>query len=219
MLRLMLAILTMSVVASLQAITIQWTLSNSDKVVAGGQWDDWTGDDYITEGSLYFVYSESRLETAEAVYKATSGYKVTADAKTGVGTITALGNTKPSTISASAGVFGYSPVDAWLSLDGDGFLNSKGVAEGYYYLVLFNPKSSQDDPEYVVSNAMHYTGNTSDTNGIYNTVVDPGKLPEVGDFVDIGWMGGTWTDVTVPEPTALALLALGVAGLALRRKI
>lgn len=213
MLRLMLAILTMSVVASLQAITIQWTLSNSDKVVAGDQWDDWTSDTYINGNSLYFVYSESKLDTAEAVYKATSGYKVTADAETGVGTITALGSTSSSTISASAGVFGYSPVDAWLSLDGDGF------GEGYYYLVLFNPNSSQNDPEYVVSNAMHYTGNTKDTQGIYNTVVNPGELPEVGDFIDVGWMGGTWTDVTVPEPTALALLALGVAGLALRRKI
>ncbi len=218
MLRLMLAILTVGVVASLQAITIQWSLSNSDKVNANDQWDDWTSNKYITKDTLYFVYSQDELTSAEAVYNAASGYKVTTDAD-GVGTVTALGDTPASDISASVGVFGYSPVDAWLSLDGNGFLDSEGNARGYYYLVLFNPDSSQEDPEYVVSNAMQYTGNTKETEGIYNTTVNPGELPEVGEFIDVGWMGGTWTDVTVPEPTALALLALGVAGLALRRKI
>ena len=42
---------------------------------------------------------------------------------------------------------------------------------------------------------------------------------EMGQFIEIPWLGGNWRDAVVPEPTALALLALGVAGLALRRKI
>ena len=39
---------------------------------------------------------------------------------------------------------------------------------------------------------------------------------------DMDWIGGTYTDVmptNIPEPTALVLLALGVAGVALRRRV
>ena len=66
---------------------------------------------------------------------------------------------------------------------------------------------------------MQYTaGQSNKENGIYDTTVD-GGAPEIGDFVEVSWVGGTWQSALVPEPTALALLALGIAGVALRRKI
>ncbi len=216
----LLALMMTVVVASLQAITIQWTVPSSGSVNTKDGWEDWTGK--LTSESIYLVYSQTEWKTADQVWNANSGLKV-ALGNDGKATITDLSNKSDVTASQPSTWMNFSgnnQINMLTSISGtDGFgLN------GYYYLVVFDPTLGQDEgPKYAVSNAIQYTGNAEEDkrNGITQTTVNPesGKLPDVGDFVDIGWMGGTWTAVTVPEPTALALLALGVAGLALRRKI
>jgi hypothetical protein len=101
-----------------------------------------------------------------------------------------------------------------LSLNGTGF-----DPGGYFYLVVFTEPNASGETTYIVSQAVQYTGTeeTDDDKGIYGTTVDGGD-PNFGAYVDVSWMG-SWTGVAAPEPTALAILALGVAGLALRRKI
>lgn len=215
--RVLLALLMICVVASLQAITINWQIYASE----------YTWDQSLTAESVHFVYSQSGDLTAEQVATGKyTGYKTT-----GMGTsttVTAIDGATASTLGASASVVGtgavespshWTPTDqdyksfASLTLDGSGFGN------GYYYLVVFDPNDATNGI-YAVSKAVQYTGTpaTDVANGIYDTTVD-GAAPEIGDFVEIPWMGGTWTAAITPEPTALALLALGVAGLALRRKL
>lgn len=215
----LLALMMTVVVASLQAITIQWTVPSSDKVNTKDGWEDWTGK--LSGQSIYFVYSESESAYTDAadVWAANGDYKIVMG-NDGNATYTKNGQSvadMPATYGAITPVTGSTQLDVWLAIN-----NRNGLGDGYYYLVVFDPTVGQGgDPKYAVSNAIQYTGNAVEDkrNGITQTTVKPGDAPVVGDFVDIGWMGGTWTDVTVPEPTALALLALGVAGLALRRKI
>lgn len=216
--KVLLALMMTIVVASVQAITIQWTVPNSSLVNTSDGWEDWTTK--LTGQSIYFVYSESKYSTAEEVWEATSGYKVVANENnSGDATVTNLAG---GTVPANTTTIGFSfpddtTINTWLAIGGSGYGTT-----GYYYLVVFDPTvASGDDPKYAVSTAVQYTGDkTTDTaNGISETTVSAYEEPDVADFVDIGWMGGTWTAVTVPEPTALALLALGVAGLALRRKM
>ena len=215
----LLALMMTVVVASLQAITIQWTVPSSGSVSKTDGWEDWT--DKLTGQSIYFVYSESKVAYTDAadVWAAKDDYKIVMG-NDGNATYTKNDQSvtgMPAAYGAITPVTNSTQLDVWLAIN-----NRNGLGDGYYYLVVFDPTVGQGDvPKYAVSNAIQYTGDaeTNKQNGITQTTVKPGDAPVVGDFVDIGWMGGTWTAVTVPEPTALALLALGVAGLALRRKI
>lgn len=224
MIRKLLVLAAVSVVASLQAVTFQWNIPNSEY-----SWDSAMGGD-TGEYGIYFVYSQNDLGNAANVWSAaraarndtTSGVKVVG---LNSGTTTINGANAPAYGAnfAELGVVTGSQnakTGAYLTMNGmNGTALGTTTYNGYYYLVVFNPTTtSGDDPQYAVSNAVQYAGTVDKENGIYNTNQN-GGAPDIGDFVDIGWMGGTWRDAVVPEPTALALLALGVAGLALRRKI
>ena len=205
------------VTASLQAITILWNVPNSEF-----SWDDATLVNGENVG-IYFVYSQSEIKGGHtAVWEAAN------DGKGGTGTTVVSATTKSTSVNGAPlhdvkmGVYVDNPTEVWLSVANTWTADNQPFAgNGYFYLVVFNTKEGTDEyGDYAVSNAVQYTGNadTNAGNGIYDTTVD-GSAPSYGEFIDVSWMGGTWNAAITPEPTALALLALGIAGLALRRKI
>lgn len=91
----------------------------------------------------------------------------------------------------------------------DSFTVTKDAIDGTFAIVLFN-KWSQS------YSAMNVT-----LNG-WDTLADDASI-DIGDVGELQWTGSSAgavasMTVDVPEPTVLALLAMGVAGLALRRK-
>ena len=209
--RFLLALLMTLVVASLQAITINWQIYASEFT-----WDQ----NLTTADSVYFVYSQSGDLSAADVYEGNyTGYKVSADAY-GAGTVEAVGGAASATgLAPTLSVIGTGEAagsKSYASMS----LKETGFGSGYFYLVVFNTNAGDSEyGDYAVSKAVQYTaGQSNKENGIYDTTVD-GAAPEIGDFVEVSWVGGTWQSALVPEPTALALLALGIAGVALRRKI
>lgn len=139
-------------------------------------------------GSVYLVYSESALDPSNNYEAATSSGLTHYAAKLNV--------------DDGKGLL-YSTIEALDSASG-----------GYYYAVFVN---KNDSAQYAVAGGKQYV--TGGSNGIYaQDVLGPTGQPEHGDYVDVSFIGGTWSQPRVPEPTTLALLALGVAGLALRRR-
>lgn len=186
-------------VLSAKAVYLNWALPNSQyigqSVVGGtGQITDWTAN-----FTNVYVYESDTKYTSASNF---SDWSVSKKFNT-AGKITISGG--------GTGV----------SLDlGDITVDSTGEGK-YYYLVVFNNDSEDAatgaSGDYIVSEAVQYTGTGS--NGFSNAAVSTEGAPDIGNFYMPDWMGGTWSAPRqTPEPTALALLALGIAGFALRRK-
>lgn len=200
-------------VGSLPAITVTWN------------WNSYAGESLngdTANVAIYMVYSQKQL---------TSGTQVVSAANVGYGTkseVKAEGDTAGSswasaTLPDGADVSKYGPDVAGTV---DGFTNSVGfgnatLQSGYYYLVVFNNKVVDNATKYAVAQA-GVVGGVAVENGHLeiegNQFVGPDGEPLQGLYIDPTWMFGTFRDAA-PEPTALALLALGVAGAALRRRV
>lgn len=153
--------------------------------------------DWTIEASAYFVYSENAF-AADNDYQA--AYTAASQGGDSVVRATLLQN--PVTKQK----WGYT-----------GSLSYDTTAKGYYYLVFVKGSTFDAANEYAVAGGVQYKSDGS--TGIYNTVSGGDQTPNNGDYVEIPILGGTWSAAKTPEPTTFALLALGIAGLALRRKM
>lgn len=188
---------------------------------------DWAweanGSDWADSSCYYLVYSEQSLTAAEAVYAASDGTYAGNDGTWG-GTFDgeaakrALGEKKYS-VSGQGTVFDFpdskDPTFTRIGFQQDQFPEGGQYfgENGYLYLVIFDNKENLSKAgQFAVAKAGETGQVTIDKDG---QVVGPGG----GDleFFTPVWLGGTHR--AAPEPTALALLALGVAGAALRRRV
>jgi len=96
----------------------------------------------------------------------------------------------------------YSFVNNFVRADASGGVN------GYWMVVVYDPNTS---PGYFGWHIAQVSGIT-DTSSAGNVVLSDGFGP--GQYLDAGAQIGV-----IPEPTSMALLALGVAALGLRRKV
>ncbi len=155
---------------------------------------DWYSD---AAGAVYLVQSATELSDVHAIAKtAADGGVVKGDNSTAPVSFLIVDDNATNKLQATF----------------DGTQNS------FYYVVVFKQGTTEgtlDYSSYAVYAAQQYVADGQ--GGYYNTTVEgpDGEEPNLGDFVEIAYKGGNG----VPEPTVFALIAFGVAGLALRRKL
>lgn len=201
--KLLALVATLLLTASLSAVNIKWQFPS-------GFGHDWMTD-AITDGSFAFVYSQTEV-VAKEISNGVNNSAYTTPSDTWKTFATAAAN--------GTGDYTFTTDQKWTSSGATAEFDLSSTAAGYYYLVVFKTSGTEGsltvDDYAVIGGVKYQTGGGA---GIYDDTVD-GTTPEFGNFVDLSTLTGLYGGmiVSTPEPTVLALLALGVAGLALRRK-
>lgn len=197
--RLLFLMFSVCIVTALHAVTIAWTVPNSQY--------EWlaksdSGVPVVDKNKVgvYFVYTASKVDDISTI------------APTEAGRMPTVANaTMPNTAGFSPEAFANGTIGAQAE-----FWDLRGEnAKGYFYMVVF----SMTENLYMVAGGSQYVKGSEATTGIYDSSVTGVEPPSADDYAEISIIGGTWTAAKTPEPTALALLALGMAGVALRRKV
>lgn len=209
--KLCLALIGLAFGGMASAISIGWQWSALDASLVNGS-------------SYYMVYTTNGDLTAEQAVAAASG-----GAYNGIGTTWGSTlNTSGMSVDGATVIPGTGDTVTSVQVDSNGsdvmlfFVNTSENGfnlsptsdgeTGYLYLVIFNDANIGDASQFAVAKAPG-TVQVNDK----GQVVQGGRIPDDLEFQAPVWMGGTHR--AAPEPTALALLALGIAGVALRRRV
>lgn len=157
------------------------------------RWDDAQITGWSSSSSAYMVYSSSEMGWQDVLSAAKAG----------------------ASTSETGGVVAKSGILEWGSTGIVGFDNLPDTGTYFCYFALFDNKNPADADSYAIAQAGENGQVTFSKHGI--SIPGPGGVPNPVQYLDPTWLAGNYK--AAPEPTALALLALGVAGVALRRRI
>ncbi len=183
--------MSLTAVSAARAITVAWTA------------EAWS--ESFLQSDAYYCYLIS--SSSEVTWMGTGNWE--SDKKQFASSATTL--TANTSEGGNYGHISDGKMETWVGFDGE------FTKDNYYYLV-FVSKTEADNGAYAMTGGKRYTDTVQGKkDGLLDMTAD--SLPPEGwDFADpSAWI---YTNVKgTPEPTALALLALGVAGLALRRRV
>lgn len=159
------------------------------------RWDDAQMTGWASSSSAYMVYSSSEMGWQDVLTAARKG---------------AHSGDKYNVVGSSF------IKEQWGSTGVVGFNNGLPDSGTYYcYFALFDNENPGEADSFAIAQAGENGKLIFSEHGV--STPGPGGAPNPVHYLDPTWLAGNYK--AAPEPTALALLALGVAGVALRRRI